>query len=63
MHDFLIKLGIKEINYGATTGSSKGWIKTTGKDLVSFSPIDGKPIATRQAGDARRIRPDRREGR
>ncbi len=50
MHDFLIKLGIKEINYGATTGSSKGWIKTTGKDLVSFSPIDGKPIATvRQA--------------
>jgi hypothetical protein len=24
---------------------SQGWIKTSGKELVSISPIDGKPIA------------------
>ncbi len=45
MYDFLKELGIKEVNYGATNGSSNGWIKTTGKELVSYSPIDGKPIA------------------
>ncbi len=44
-YEFLTKLGIKDINYGATTGSSQGWIKTSGKELVSISPIDGKPIA------------------
>lgn len=44
-YDFLTKLGIKDVNYGATTGSSQGWIKTSGKELVSISPIDGKPIA------------------
>ncbi|MGI6393507.1 MAG: aldehyde dehydrogenase family protein [bacterium] len=42
----LSTLGIKEVNYGATTGSTNGWIKTTGKELQSFSPIDGKLIAT-----------------
>lgn len=45
MHDFLEKLGIKEINQGATTGKSDGWIETKGKELVSYSPIDGKAIA------------------
>lgn len=45
MYDFMEKLGIKEVNYGATTGSTKGWIKTTGKELASYSPIDGKLIA------------------
>ncbi len=44
-YEFLKKLGIKEVNYGATSGGSKGWIKTGGKELVSYSPIDGKPIA------------------
>ena len=44
-YDFLERLGIKDVNYGATDGSSKGWIKTTGEELVSYSPIDGKPIA------------------
>ncbi|WP_321494602.1 aldehyde dehydrogenase family protein [uncultured Desulfobacter sp.] len=39
-------LGIKSVNYGATTGGSKGWIETKGKALVSYSPINGKPIAT-----------------
>ncbi|HDP67960.1 MAG TPA: aldehyde dehydrogenase family protein [Candidatus Marinimicrobia bacterium] len=45
MIDFLKELGIKEINYGATLGNSAGWIKTKGKELISYSPIDGKPIA------------------
>ena len=38
-------LGIKEINYGATTGSSDSWLETKGSILTSYSPIDGKPIA------------------
>ena len=45
MVDFLKELGIEEVNYGATLGNSDGWIKTNGKELISFSPIDGKPIA------------------
>lgn len=45
-YDFLDKLGIKAVNYGATTGSSDGWLKTGGGELVSVSPIDGKPIAS-----------------
>ncbi len=44
-YDFLEKLGIKEVNYGATNGSVNGWMKTSGPELVSYSPIDGKPIA------------------
>ena len=44
--ELLSKLGIKEKNYGATTGTTKGVIRTTGTELVSYSPIDGKPIAT-----------------
>ncbi|MBN2281261.1 MAG: aldehyde dehydrogenase family protein [Candidatus Marinimicrobia bacterium] len=44
-YDFLEKLGIQEINYGATTGSSSGWIKTAGKELISYSPINGEVIA------------------
>lgn len=28
-----------------TIGNSDGWLKTKGKELVSYSPIDGKPIA------------------
>ncbi len=38
-------LGIKPVNYGATSGSSEGWIKTTGPELTSFSPVNGQPIA------------------
>nr|NJM02892.1 aldehyde dehydrogenase family protein [Desulfobacula sp.] len=38
-------MGIKPVNFGATTGSSKGWIKTAGKELVSYSPINGEPLA------------------
>jgi hypothetical protein len=45
MHDFLAKLGIGEVNSGAITGGSNGRLKTVGRELVSISPIDGKPIA------------------
>ena len=38
-------LGIEEVNQGATTGASGGWLKTGGNELISYSPIDGKPIA------------------
>ena len=39
-------LGIKLVNSGATTGGSNGWLNTKGKELVSYSPINGKPIAS-----------------
>lgn len=45
MHDFVKSLGIEEVNFGATTGASGSWIRTGGKELVSISPIDGRPIA------------------
>lgn len=45
MYDFLQELGIKEVNYGVSTGTTKGTWETKGKELVSYSPIDGKPIA------------------
>lgn len=35
----------KGVNFGVTIGNSDGWLKTKGKELVSYSPIDGKPIA------------------
>ncbi len=38
----LKKLGIKEINSGATTGTK--WFETTGKIVESYSPADGKVI-------------------
>ena len=46
----LENLGIAEVNDGACTGS---WIATPGgRELVSYSPTDGSPIATViQAGD------------
>ena len=39
-------LGIKPVNSGATIGGSNGWLNTKGKELVSYSPINGKPIAS-----------------
>ena len=38
-------LGIEEINYGASVGTSAGWLKTSGQELASYSPTHGKPIA------------------
>ncbi len=46
MKELLKTLGIKAENYGATTGTSDGWLKTSGETIVSISPIDGQPIAS-----------------
>ncbi len=45
MYDFLTALGIRELNYGASTGLPHSWIETDGEILTSYSPIDGRPIA------------------
>jgi len=45
MNAILEKLGIGGVNSGATTGGSNGWLETSGSELVSISPINGKPIA------------------
>jgi aldehyde dehydrogenase (NAD+) len=49
-HEWLRSLGIQDVNSGACDGR---WIeKPSGGELVSISPIDGKPIATvLQAGE------------
>ncbi|MDT8377326.1 MAG: aldehyde dehydrogenase family protein [Desulfotignum sp.] len=39
-------LDVEPVNYGATTGSSRGRIHTLGKELVSVSPVTGRPIAS-----------------
>jgi aldehyde dehydrogenase (NAD+) len=46
MQALLKELGIQEVNWGATIGGSASWLKTSGEELVSVSPIDGRPIAT-----------------
>ena len=38
-------LGIKEVNFGASLGTSGGWLKTAGQEITSFSPISGRAIA------------------
>lgn len=45
----LKELGIKASNPGTSTGSK--WIKTKGAAIKSYSPVDGKLIATVQATD------------
>ena len=40
----LQQLGVKELNSGASTGSY--WFNTRGTKIESFSPVDGKLIAT-----------------
>ncbi len=46
-------LGINNLNYGASTGTSQGWLETSGPELTSYTPIDGRPIAkVIQAGTA-----------
>jgi len=47
MHEIgpvLEKLGIKEVNFGVSTGTQ--WFDTAGNITTSVSPIDGKEIAT-----------------
>ena len=43
MQNILQQLGIAENNNGASTGSN--WMKSNGKVITSFSPVDGKKIA------------------
>jgi aldehyde dehydrogenase (NAD+) len=43
MESILLRLGINNINDGASTGAN--WIKTNGEVITSISPIDGKVIA------------------
>jgi L-aminoadipate-semialdehyde dehydrogenase len=44
-NEILHTLGIETVNPGATTGGTDGWLTTRGGELVSYSPIDGQPIA------------------
>jgi aldehyde dehydrogenase (NAD+) len=43
MLDILKQLGITEKNNGPSTGAE--WVKSNGKVITSFSPVDGKKIA------------------
>ncbi len=49
MQDILKQLNIKDTNYGVSTGSD--WLKSTGETLHSYSPVDGKLIASVTAAD------------
>lgn len=51
MQSFLKELKISELNKGVSTGTK--WISTSGEKIKSFSPVDGKPIATINACDKR----------
>lgn len=44
MHEVLQQLGVNPKNLGASTGSV--WLSTKGKTISSFSPVDGKEIAS-----------------
>ncbi len=45
----LSDLGIKSTNHGVSTGTK--WIKSSGEIIKSYSPVDGKLIATVRSGD------------
>ena len=47
--DFLKTLKIESLNNGVSTGSN--WIKGNGETIDSFSPVDGKKIASVMAAD------------
>ncbi|RYF85754.1 MAG: aldehyde dehydrogenase family protein [Chitinophagaceae bacterium] len=51
MQDILKQLGIADTNSGVSTG--KNWIKSSGKTITSFSPVDGKKIADVTTADER----------
>ncbi len=51
MQTFLKELKISELNKGVSTGTK--WISASGEKIKSFSPVDGKPIATVNACDKR----------
>ncbi|MBL7746753.1 MAG: aldehyde dehydrogenase family protein [Chitinophagaceae bacterium] len=47
--DFLKRLGIESTNKGVSTGTQ--WIDSKGETIASFSPVDGKKIASVIAAD------------
>ena len=49
--DFLSTLKIQSLNSGVSTGSK--WLKSSGERLDSYSPVDGKLIASVNAADAK----------
>lgn len=49
IEDVLQKLGIEALNSGASTGSD--WMETKGETIVSYSPVNGKAIASVQAAE------------
>lgn len=49
IQEALQSLGVKKSNPGSSTG--KKWLKTTGKYIDSFSPVDGKKIGAIQETD------------
>ena len=51
MQGFLKDLKITEINKGVSTGTK--WMTTSGENYTSFSPVDGKKIATVNSCDKR----------
>ncbi len=50
VQEVLNRLGIKDINQGASTGYT--WMNTTGDLIESYSPVDGKLIAKVSQGTA-----------
>ncbi len=44
MQEVLRQLGIQQKNIGTSTGIQ--WIATQEKEIISYSPVDGKPIAS-----------------
>ena len=49
MQDILKQLGIKENNKGVSTGIN--WLQSRGETITSYSPVDGKVIASVTAAD------------
>ena len=49
MNEILAQLGIQSLNKGASTGSE--WLDSKGSVLESFSPVDGKLIASVECTD------------
>ncbi len=51
MQNFLKELKISELNKGVSTGTK--WLSASGEKIKSFSPVDGKAIATVNSCDKR----------
>lgn len=47
--EILTRLGIKETNSGTSTGNN--WLETGGKNITSYSPVNGQAIASVQVTD------------